>query len=366
MNEVPTSITAKPFVIFGDWPSSDLEVLGKCPVCLSNSRMLLFSGLRDFAFATAPGEWSIWRCRSCTAAYLDPRPTQASIARAYSRYYTHQSSVPVEHKSRATHTIKAWLGTRIMNDYKNRFYRHHLPAIPLGAIISSLWPVRRSQHDHYIRHLPGPTSANSTLLDVGCGCGDFVKVAATLGFRAVGLDPDEKAIIVARRAGLDVRVGTLPGSGLAPKSFEHITASHVLEHLHEPVQAIHELYALLQPGGRLWLTQPNLGATGLNVFGPHWRGLEPPRHLTLFDSDGMRRLLERCGFINSVLLPSQPIAGFYYRQSQCQVGGVDPYRDADPPGWSDEWERRVKRADWRARVDARVGESLTMVAWKPQ
>jgi SAM-dependent methyltransferase len=357
--------TSTIFAVPGEWPVSDLQVRGECPACGSKHRSLMFSGLRDFAFATAPGEWNLWQCQSCRAAYLDPRPSPCSISRAYSRYYTHQVDVTTENKTGPLRALKGWLGARVLNDYTNRTYGHCLPAAPLGAAISGLWPARRRRADHSLRHLPAPNSGHSALLDVGCGKGDFVRLAARLGFRAIGVDPDEKAINVAMSAGLDVRIGSFPGSGLNPNSFEHITANHVLEHLHAPTEAIRELYVLLQPGGRLWLSQPNLGAIGLKEFGPYWRGLEPPRHLTLFDTHGMQRVLVSCGFANVTLLPPEPVADFYYRQSVCQTHGVDPYTESSPPGWREQWERRAREADERSEADPRVGESLTMMAWKP-
>jgi len=357
---------ARPFIAAGEWPACDLEVLGRCPACGSERRSLMFSGLRDCAFATAPGEWTMWQCRSCKAAYLDPRPSPGSIGRAYSRYYTHRNSAVVNRERRVVRAITHWLGSRLMNDYRNQTYGYRLPAIPLGTVVSGLWPTRRRRVDHAMRHLPAPKSAGAALLDVGCGDGEFVKVAARLGFAAVGIDSDERAIDAARAAGLDVRVGHLPGTGLAPGSFDQITARHVLEHLHAPKEAIREIYELLRPGGRLWLSQPNLGAIGLKEFGGNWRGLEPPRHLTLFDCHGMRRLLEACGFIDVRVLPPEPVASFYYRQSQCQASGIDPYAAAEPPGWSEEWERRVRSADAHAAVDSRLGESLTMIGWKPK
>jgi 2-polyprenyl-3-methyl-5-hydroxy-6-metoxy-1,4-benzoquinol methylase len=347
------------------WPSSDLQTLGACPICSDKRRTLMFSGLRDLAFAVASGEWSMWRCQSCTGAYLDPRPTPGSIGRAYARYYTHQA-VAAGQKREPFRSAKRALSSFVLNDHVNRTYGHRLPAVPLGEIISRFFPPRQRRAEHSIRHLAAPKSADSALLDVGCGNGDFVKVAAALGFRSVGIDFDEKAIASGRLAGFDLRVGTLPGCGLIPNSFEHITARHVLEHIHQPKEAILELYRLLRPGGRLWVCQPNLGAIGLKEFGLYWRGLEPPRHLTLFDTDGMRHLLESCNFVNVRLLQAEPVARFYYYQSQCQASGVDPYLQIDPPGWGETWIQRAERADAQAAADPRVGESLTMVAWKPE
>jgi SAM-dependent methyltransferase len=349
-----------------EWPTSDLQTLGACPVCGDRSQTLMFSGLRDCAFAVALGEWSMWRCGLCACAYLDPRPTPDSIGRAYVRYYTHQAVLATEQESALFRSLKRYFGSRTLNDYLNRTYGHHLPAVPLGALVSQFWPARQRRAAHSIRHLPAPKSASSTLLDVGCGSGDFVKIATNLGFRSIGVDPDEKAIAHTRLAGFDLRVGNFPGSGLTPGSLEHITARHTLEHLHKPKEAILELYRLLRPGGRLWVCQPNLGALGLKEFGVYWRGLEPPRHLTLFDTDGMRELLESCSFVNIRLLPAEPVADFYYRQSRCQACGVDPYSEVDPPGWTETWSQRANDADAQAATDPRVGESLTMVAWKPE
>jgi 2-polyprenyl-3-methyl-5-hydroxy-6-metoxy-1,4-benzoquinol methylase len=367
---IPSAV-APPVVDTGDsstseWPASDLQKLGACPVCGEGRRTLMFFGLRDCAFAVALGKWSMWQCGSCSGAYLDPRPTSDSIGRAYARYYTHHVDPAAEQRGTLFQLFKSYFGSRTLNADLNRTYGHHLPALPLAALVSQLWPARQRRAAHSIRHLPAPKSASSTLLDVGCGSGAFVKLAASLGFRSIGIDPDEKAIARARSAGLDLRVGNFPGSGLPPDSFEHITARHALEHLHQPKEAIFELYRLLRPGGRLWVCQPNLGAPGLKEFGVYWRGLEPPRHLTLFDTDGMRSLLESCNFVNVRLLPAEPVADFYYRQSRCQACGIDPYSEVEPPGWAETLRQRADDADAQAAADPRVSESLTMVAWKPE
>jgi 2-polyprenyl-3-methyl-5-hydroxy-6-metoxy-1,4-benzoquinol methylase len=348
-----------------EWPICDLETLGACPACRSEQRHLMFSGLRDFAFASAPGKWTMWRCDSCDAAYLDPRPTLASIVRAYSRYYTHASMSDVSPKVGALKLLRACVESGLTNDYINRTYGHRLGALPLGAVIVRALPRLRRAADYRIRHLPALPYPGATLLDVGSGSGEFLRLARKLGYRSVGLDPDEQAINSARNTDLDIRKGTLPGSGLPNNSFEHITASHVLEHLHQPKEGLEELWKLLKPGGRLWITQPNLGANGLKEFGIYWRGLEPPRHLTLFDTQGIHRILKRCGFADIELLPPAPVASFYYRQSLCQREGVDPYKTGVPPSWNKAWEKRARDADNAAEGDPRLNESLTVTARRP-
>jgi SAM-dependent methyltransferase len=344
------------------WPAHDLEWLEACPVCAGSQRQVLFSGLRDFAFAAAPGEWTMWRC-ACGTAYLDPRPTLSSIGAAYSRYYTHVS----EHghgqvgggnlAQRATSALK--------NDYLNRNFDYRLPAVPFGALVVGQISRSRRALEHSIRHLPAPSSQSMRLLDAGCGNGEFLDVAARLGFAPVGLDPDPKAVEAGGRAGLDIRAGILPGSGLEPGSFDHVTLKDVLEHLHQPVQALREVWSLLKPSGRIWISQPNLGAIGFSEFGPYWRGLEPPRHLTLTDVDGMHSLLQKAGFVNIDVLAPQPSAAFYFKQSLYQRHGLDPYGEEPLYEWNRVWEQRSRKADQDAARNYRIGESLTMVAYKP-
>jgi 2-polyprenyl-3-methyl-5-hydroxy-6-metoxy-1,4-benzoquinol methylase len=344
-----------------EWPSHDLEWLAACPVCGGTQRSVLFSGLRDLAFA-APGEWSMWRC-GCGVAYLDPRPTLSSIGAAYSRYYTHapgHEHVRMGRNSDIQRAIAA-----LKNDYLNRAFDYRLPAVPFGAFLLGRFSKSRRALEHSIRHLPAPFSNSMRVLDAGCGNGEFLQMAQRLGFGSVGLDPDPKAVEAGQRAGLDIRLGILPGSGLEPGSFDHVTMKDVLEHLHEPVQALKEVWSLLKPSGRIWISQPNLGATGLAEFGPYWRGLEPPRHLTLTDVDGMRGLLQRAGFVNICVLAPQPAATFYFKQSLYQRHGLDPYGQGPLHQWNRAWERRSRKADADAARNYRIGESLTVVAYKP-
>lgn len=349
----------------GEWPAEELETLGACPICHSAARSVRFPDLTDMAFGVAPGIWTMWDCGGCGCAYLDPRPTPASIGRAYARYYTHGLGAfrldppgPLGWRDR--------LVTGMRNAWLNREYGASLPwALPFGAALAPLFPERLRRLAYMLRHLPPLRGGRARLLDAGCGGGDFLRIARQLGYDAVGLDFDGEAVARGKADGLDIHQGAMPGTGFGPGSFDHITVAHVLEHLHDPVGTLVEFLSILKPGGRLWISQPNLGALGLVEFGRAWRGLEPPRHLSLFGCQGLVDLLVRLGYERVELVPAVPQADFYYRQSLSQREGVDPNQPGDPPGWNGEWAQRAASADAAAALDATLSENLTITAWKP-
>lgn len=47
-------------------------------------------GETDRVFFCAPGKWNLYRCLDCESAFLDSRPTQNSIVKTYSTYFTHE------------------------------------------------------------------------------------------------------------------------------------------------------------------------------------------------------------------------------------------------------------------------------------
>jgi predicted SAM-dependent methyltransferase len=78
--------------------------------------------------------------------------------------------------------------------------------------------------------------------------------------------------------------------------YEYITCSHVIEHVHSPVKFIAELRELLAPHGTLWIQTPNLASFGHSRYGAYWRGLEPPRHLCIFNLRNLTALMKNAGF----------------------------------------------------------------------
>jgi 2-polyprenyl-3-methyl-5-hydroxy-6-metoxy-1,4-benzoquinol methylase len=144
-----------------------------------------------------------------------------------------------------------------------------------------------------VRFLPARPGGN--LLDVGCGRGDWLAFMSERGWWCEGVEPDPAAAEAASRQGVRVHTGTLDEQQFQDNSFDAVSLCHVLEHVPNPVDLLRECKRILRPGGRLVMVTPNSEGLGIRVFGADWRGLEPPRHLHLFNIPTLRRAIGDAG-----------------------------------------------------------------------
>lgn len=134
-----------------------------------------------------------------------------------------------------------------------------------------------------------------TVLDVGCGVGNFLAYAQEHGWCCWGIDFDHDAIAAGQRV-FDLK--NLEASDLSgfrqahPEAhFELLTFFDVLEHLDDHKDFFHGVKSLLLPEGHIALSVPYRHA---------WRWLIPadlpPRHLTRWDESSIVSALRHHGF----------------------------------------------------------------------
>ena len=256
-----------------DWPVDELEEVHSCPYCGSTDRAVAYKNVQDWSFYCAPGKWTYWDCLSCEALYLNPRPKEANIGKAYASYYTHNSNANSFLKQLKI-SIKNELFYHSVNVQLSP--RFHIPKW-LGFITKPLQTFIHIPFElQYLRNQP-----KGKLLDVGCGSGNNLKIATQLGWEAVGLEIDTNAVKAARSQGHNVVEGDFRKLAQLPKDFDCIVCSHVLEHVHSPLELLALLTEHLNPKGILLLSLPNAVSSVRVQFGDNWRGLEAPRHVAI-------------------------------------------------------------------------------------
>ncbi len=220
--------------------------------------------------------------------WLDPQPIEEDIGKAYATYFTHQSgAVGSSLPKRMFRQVRAsYLRSRFGYE-KSTSTRGWRWLAPLGH----LYPGGADAFAARVMFLPAP-ARTASLLDVGCGGGDFIAMMQDLGWKVAGVETDPVAVERARSRGLDVHHGQLETAELDPMSFDAITMAHVIEHVHDPRRMLAECRRILKPGGTVVITTPNSSSWGHRHFGRDWLPLDPPRHLHLFNPQNMRRLVE--------------------------------------------------------------------------
>ena len=344
------------------WPSDDLQKVANCPVCSSAERQLLHDELVDNVFFIAPGKWTLYRCAQCNSAYLDPRPSPAGIGEAYRNYYTHAAGSGQTDFAKLT--IFQRLRRKLANGYLNhRYGTQRRPAAALGVWVAALLPGLRRSLDKGFRYLPKPRRGQR-LLDIGCGNGDFLVNVQEAGWVVSGLEPDPKAAAAARQRGLHVALGTVDVLANESNSFDAITLSHVIEHVHEPSQLLQAVRRLLKPGGVAYIDTPNIDSRGAHYFGKNWRGLEPPRHLVLFNPASLIALLSASGFEDIQTKRRTDVHQSMYQQSM-NLSSLATADGRPPYDWNS------ARLPWSARirmhlqsVESRHLEFITLLARK--
>lgn len=203
-----------------------------------------------------PGVFPVVECRRCGLVYLNPRPNDLLLA----RYYPEQYSP----------------------------YRQQGGLVGLVTLLIRRTTARR------IRSCVWP---GARVLEIGCAAGDLLVPLRGEGLDVTGIEPSPYASSVARqRHGLRVHTGTVFDAPVREGSFDAIVMRGVVEHLPSPTAALRRVASLLRDEGYLFLATPNYDSLDRKTFGEFWHGFQVPRHLNLFDTKTLPRLLDAAGF----------------------------------------------------------------------
>lgn len=275
-----------------EWSRGQLQYIPLCPSCQSNQRSNQVYERRDNDLLM-PDVWRIVECHDCQTLWLEARPDDVSLSKAYDNYYTHEADQENLNEQKSNSLI--W---KLIYGYLNkRFGMKYKSAYSLGYILFTLIEPWRLKLDYYGRHLTYKNVGQpGKLLDIGCGNGSFVQRAKDMGWQAQGCEIDPKAIKTCHALGLNVLQGNAFHPELKPNSFDVITLSHVIEHVADQKSLLSRIYELLKPDGVLWLAAPNPNSIGLKIFQANWSEFHPPCHLSIPSIKILENMLKDCNF----------------------------------------------------------------------
>jgi len=163
-------------------------------------------------------------CQNCGLAWTDPQPSGEQIKTFYETEYRRQ--------------------------YKGSWRPKPKHAYRAGRVAL--------ERIHSLKNFIG---SSGTLLDLGCGGGEFLYLLRQRGFDVEGVEPNQGYGEYARdELDLPVHVQFVTDEIPGDRLYDTITMFHVLEHLQTPSETVEAVARRLKPGGLFIIEVPNLKA----------------------------------------------------------------------------------------------------------
>jgi SAM-dependent methyltransferase len=139
----------------------------------------------------------------------------------------------------------------------------------------------------------------ATLLDIGCGAGQFLLRAAAAGYDVQGIDPSPKSVAFvndvlhfpARQGSFEIL--------RTDERFDVLSMLGVLEHIDDPLAFLRAATERLNPDGELLVGVPNVESVNrrLSHLSTHdWDMFLEPGHLYHYGPATLRKLARNAGF----------------------------------------------------------------------
>ena len=258
-----------------------------CTGCGLRDDVVLFEG-REHEYTSTTDAWfPVVRCRVCGLVRLNPRPAVSELDRIYPPEYY------------AYHLV------RDVDDAPARFSPGGL-----GELIKAKRYQRRFKE---LLERAGPVGGPIRVLDVGCADGRLLSwyrdALPDRRIETYGIDISEAAVEQARRNGHTAVAGRFEADTELPEgSFDLIVASHVIEHVADPIAFARRAAELLKPGGLFMFATPNVDSADVRGFGRFWGGWHFPRHWTMYDATTAVQLAEQVGLrVEQVVYEVNPV-----------------------------------------------------------
>lgn len=236
--------------------TSALESVLSCPLCGSDK---LSAALEVRDHFLSQEVFTLHDCQACGFRITSPRPPQTEI----DRYY--HSEDYLSHSNRK-------------KGFQDHLYQ-----------VARRWALG-SKHGLIHRHKP-----KGTVLDIGCGTGEFLAYLMSRGYQVDGVEPEVKA---REQAIANHGISVVPTMERLPnrEHYQVVTMWHALEHVPDVRATLKRIFALLADNGLLVIAVPDRESWDARYYGAYWAAWDVPRHLSHFRRADILRLLHEHGF----------------------------------------------------------------------
>lgn len=136
---------------------------------------------------------------------------------------------------------------------------------------------------------------NNTILDIGCGEGQFLSVAKRLNWQIRGVEIAPYAAQICRKFNIEVDCRNLLELDLPADYYDIVVMFEVLEHLTKPKEYLLKINSILRKGGILIVTTPNYNCITRRIMQNDW-SLIHKEHLFYYTPHSIKKLIKGNNF----------------------------------------------------------------------
>jgi 2-polyprenyl-3-methyl-5-hydroxy-6-metoxy-1,4-benzoquinol methylase len=227
--------------------------------------------------------YNIYVCQNCGFRWLEPQPTDQELTRIYSdRYFLDEGDLEI---------------TELVNKIKRATAKLYLNQL----INEAFFNKKNLELSQY------------SLLEIGCGMGDFLLEGQARGFKVSGLEVTDHLVDFAnhRLGGNYVQKGYIETSNFEKGMFDIIAFFDVVEHVRNPLDFMRHVNSLLRKSGIVYIVTPSLDSWSAKLLGKNWMEYKV-EHLSYFNKKAISLLLEKTGFHKIKFHSNYKILNFDY------------------------------------------------------
>jgi SAM-dependent methyltransferase len=219
-----------------------IQLITNCLVCNAEEKYILPRYAKNY----------LVRCENCSFVFCQRRPTKEELERVYGGY----NYVGAE-------------ATVATTEKKQKIAKHLLQLRGID---------------------------NGSVLDIGCGKGEWLDTFKQLGLHTFGTEFNSDLAQFGVSKGHQMLDGGLFPTHPDGKGFDLIIFTEVIEHIQNPVEVLRHLNRLLNPDGLIFITTPNFQAIERYLLGEAWGMICYPEHLSYFTPRTLKRALAYAGY----------------------------------------------------------------------
>ena len=269
------------------------EKIDQCPICKAKS----FDNHIICKDHSVSGEsFALSKCQECEFVFTNPRPEKSVIQNYY------DSADYISHTDKATN-----LTNIIYKQVRN---------ITLNQKLSLINRLTKSR----------------TILDYGCGTGEFLNHCQTNGWEVRGVEPNGQARQISIDKNGECAVEKIEDLEKEIR-YDVITLWHVLEHVHNLNKVLKKLEAKMTKKSHLVIALPNNHSFDQNLYQADWAAYDVPRHLYHFNQLTFNILANKHGLKLIETLPMKFDAYYVSLLSEKYKTGKSNFLRAFINGW---------------------------------